>query len=76
MKLKLTLTQYLDLVKARFFYPDQGEILFNNFLTEKTDQLPYVTKTQLRILRKMGCVEIGSSLTCKKSHSHDKSCLN
>jgi len=59
MKLKLTVDQFLDLTfKQKFFYPDQAEILYNNFLKNEINKLPYVTKKQLKILRKMGCVKI------------------
>lgn len=59
MKLKLTLTQFFELIfQQKFFYPDQAEILYNNFVNNENKQLPYVTKKQLKILRKLGCVKI------------------
>lgn len=58
MKLKITLNQYLDLVKIKFFSLEQGEVLFNNFMTNERKEFPNVTKDQLKILRKMGCVKI------------------
>ena len=58
MKLKLNLTQFFDLIENKFFYRDQAEILVNNFMTGENKQLPYVTKSQLKKLRIMGCVKI------------------
>ncbi len=59
MKLRLSLAKFFELVDAKFFYKEQGDMLFNAFLTgDKQPRLPYVTKGQLKILRAMGAISI------------------
>lgn len=58
MKLVLNLDQFLDLVKNHVLEKEQGEIIYNNFLTDKNEKLPYITKKQLKIFRKMGIVKL------------------
>jgi len=58
MKLRFNLNQIFDLIENKVLYVDQGEILIDNLTTGKNNKLPYITKKQLKIFRKMGCVQI------------------
>jgi len=58
MKLRLTLLDIFSLVDAKILFKDQVQILLNNLMTGQSEKLPYVTKSQLKIFRKMGCVKI------------------
>ena len=58
MKLKFTLGDIFALIDHKVLYKDQGEILINNLMTGNAEKLPYITKSQLKIFRKMGCVKI------------------
>lgn len=58
MKLRLTLNDIFSLIDHKVLYKDQCEILLNNLKNGKNEQLPYITKSQLKIFRKMGFIKI------------------
>ena len=58
MKVKINLTQILDLIEHKFFDELQVEKIVKGFSEGKNISFPYVTKKQLKIFRKMGCVKI------------------
>lgn len=58
MKLKLNLTQFYDLADRKFWDYLQLQYLVCAFTYKQKITMPYITKTQLKTLRKMGCVKL------------------
>ena len=51
---KINLNQFFQLVENKVLTSEQGEILFNNFLTGSNNELPYVYKSQIEQFKKIG----------------------
>ena len=58
MKVNLKLNQILDLIEKQFFDNIQIDQIIKAFNEGKSISFSYVTKKQLKVFRKMGCVKI------------------
>lgn len=58
MKIKFSLDNFFTLVENKILDKIQGEIIFNNLMTNQNNPLPYITKKQLKIFRQMDMIKI------------------